>query len=68
MDRALDIMRIVPSPKMPDYSKLISTQQSIIASVFSTMARVNDAAMRQQADNKLDEILEAIHASDRTIQ
>lgn len=49
-------------PKM--FAKLISTQQSIASSVFSTTARVNETNLRKIQRDKLQDLLDAIHEED----
>lgn len=62
-------MRVKPDPYMADYPKIISTQQAIVASVFSTAAKVDETALRRRQTDKLSEILDEIRSSQaRTIQ
>lgn len=72
LDRAVDIMSIKPHHTCakcgfeegdPNFDKQILTRQaSIIASVLSTTARIDEARLRGRVRNKVDEILTAIRA------
>lgn len=59
LDRALDIMRIKPGDE--GWTPQLATRQaSIMASVFSTTARIDEARLRGRGKDKFDEILRAI--------
>ncbi len=58
VERALEIMKLKPNPKSANYARIISTQQSIAASVLP--AAVKLAMLRAQKGDKLGEILERV--------
>jgi len=58
-DRALDIMRIKPGDD--NFSPQVLTRQaSIISSMLSTTARIDEARLRGKGRDKISEILKAI--------
>lgn len=62
MTRALDIMRLKPREDNPQFARVISTQQSVIASVFSTTARINEASLKKQQTDKMERLLAELQA------
>lgn len=60
-DRALDIMKIKPGDDAFT-PQVLTRQASIIASMLSTTARIDEARLRGRGKNKIDEILKAIQA------
>ena len=60
IERVTQIMALKPNPTDKDFAKIMSTQQSIAASVFSTAARIDETQLRRQNADKLDEILEIV--------
>lgn len=50
-------MALKPDPADKDFGRILSTQQAIAASVFSTAARIDETALRRQNADKVDEIL-----------
>lgn len=64
LERALDIMRIVPDPESKNYNKTLSTQQSTIATVLSTAARIDEARLRREQTDKLDELLSLVREAE----
>lgn len=68
LQRALDTMRIDlkdMDPNDKNFQKIMSTQQSIMSSVFSTAARIDEAKLRARETDKLDEVLDALHREER---
>lgn len=65
MARALDIMKIVPSVEEhgKDFMKLLSTQQSVIATVLSTTARVESTKLRNVQEDGMAKVLAAVKAA-----
>lgn len=64
LERALDIMRVKPDPESKNYNKTLSTQQSTIATVLSTAARIDEARLRRAQTDKLDELLDLVKAAE----
>lgn len=65
--RATDVMSIdlkAMDPADKNFQKIMSTQQSIMASVFSTTARIDDAKLRAKQTDLMDEVLEAVRRHD----
>lgn len=62
MKRALDIMKIKPSFEEhgKDFMKLVSTQQSVIATVLSTTARVESTKLRNIQEDGMERVLAAV--------
>ena len=70
LDRALDIMRLSPhhvcvacgheQGNEQFDSKIMARQASIIASVLSTTARIDEARLRGKGRNKVNELLEEL--------
>lgn len=50
-------MRAPADPTNANYAKIITTQQAIISSVFTTTARVEQTRLRQQEADKMEELL-----------
>lgn len=57
-------MEIPLKPSMPDFARIMSTQQAIAASVFATAARIDEAQLRRVQVDKLDELLEVIRQAE----
>lgn len=62
MLRALDIMNIVPDYGVhgKDFMRILSTQQSVISSVLSTTARVENSKLRKTQDDGMARVLDAV--------
>lgn len=62
MQRALDIMNIKPDYDVhgKDFMRILSTQQSVIASVLSTTARVENSKLRKTQDDGMERVLAAV--------
>ena len=60
LQEAMKIMQTDVGIDHPLYAKLASTKQAIMASVFSTAARIDETALRRQNASKLDEILQIV--------
>jgi len=61
LDRALDIMRIKPGDE--NFTPQVLTRQaSIISSVLSTTARIDEQRLRGRGRDRFDEIMKAIKA------
>lgn len=64
MDRAIEIMQIPVDIDMPNFFKLVGTQQSIMTSVFSTTARVDDTNLRRAQTDRLDNLLRRLKSEE----
>ena len=65
--RARDIMNLKPGDE--NFSdKVMARQTSIISSMMSTTARVDEARLRGRGKDRVQEILAAIKAEERKIQ
>lgn len=62
MDRALDIMKIQPDPVLhgKDFMKLLSTQQSVIATVLSTTSKVEKGKLLDEQEDGMAKVLAAL--------
>lgn len=62
MDRALDIMKIQPDPEIhgKDFMKLLSTQQSVIATVLSTTSKVEKGKLLDEQEDGMAKVLAAL--------
>jgi hypothetical protein len=62
MDRAMDIMEIKPSVTEhgKDFMKLLSTQQSVIATVLSTTSKVDKGLLAEGQDDGMEKVLAAM--------
>lgn len=65
LERAHDILSIRLDPLHTDFIKLVSLQQSTLASVLATQARTDPGRLRGQQTDKLGELLERIKATAR---
>lgn len=66
IERAVDIMSMKGDPNTKEGAKIISTQQAVAASVFSTAARIDETQLRRQQTDKMKDILERIRAEEAT--
>lgn len=57
-------MRHQPAVSDPNFAKIISTQQSVASSVFSTTARINEANLRRVQSDKMQELLDELRAEE----
>lgn len=62
LDRALDIMRIKPGDENFD-KQVLTRQASIIASVLSTTARIDEARLKGRGRDRVSELLDEIRRS-----
>ena len=62
LQRAHDILSIKLDPQAPDFIKLVSLQQSTLASVLGTQARTDPGRLRGQQGDKIGEILDRLRA------
>lgn len=61
----IDLTNLDPADK--NYQKIMSTQQSIMSSVFSTQARIDEARLRRQNDDKLEEVLRELRQQEKEL-
>lgn len=61
LERALDIMRIKPGDEGWD-KQVLTRQASIVASVLSTTARIDEAKLKGGAKDRVKELLDEIRA------
>ncbi len=61
------IMKMELDPLDKHYPKLLSTQQSIMSSVFSTAARVSDQSLRRRETDKMEELLRELRGEEPLI-
>lgn len=66
-DRARDIMEIKIDPKDPDSMKLATRQTTIITSVMTTLARIDEARLRRIRESGIQRVLEAIRKAKEQI-
>lgn len=62
IEKMIEIMKMELHAEDKNFPKLLSTQQAIAASVFSTAARIDENQLRKQAQDKLSEILDLIRS------
>lgn len=60
LKRAVEIMKLKVDPTDKNFARLLSSQQAIIASVFSTTVRTNEEMLRKRQDDRMAELLETI--------
>ena len=58
--RAHDIMETKPKADDKNYARIISTQQSVIASIFSMASKIDVERLRKGKTNEFEDILAAI--------
>lgn len=61
----IDLTEMDPADK--NFQKVMSTQQSIMSSVFSTQARIDEARLRRQNDDKLEAVLKELRAQEKAL-
>jgi len=64
---ATKIMETEVGVDHPLYAKIASTKQAIMASVFSTAARIDETSLRRQNASKLDEILAIVREQEEIL-
>lgn len=60
VDRALDIMKIVPDPEAKNFTQVLARQTAIAQSMFTTFSRIDQARLRGRVGDRTKEILTAI--------
>jgi hypothetical protein len=58
--RALDIMKIVPKPEQKNFTQVLTRQTAVIATVMSTLARIDEARLRRVQASRIDRVLAEI--------
>jgi hypothetical protein len=57
LKQSIAIMEMQLDPEDKNFAKLMSTQQSIMSSVFSTTARIDDALLQRAKTDEMDQVL-----------
>lgn len=67
--RALDIMQITPSPEEhgKDFMRVLAIQQSVIASVLGTTARIEESKLRSQQSDRMTKVLAAMAEEEKRL-
>ena len=60
VERAKYYMSLKPNEDHPLFGKIMSTQSGIMASVFSTSARIDETMLRRRQESRMDELIDLI--------